>query len=103
MKSSLPKVLHRVAGKPMLEYVLGLADRLAPETVTIVVGHLREALEKGLADHTNLTFVTQEPQLGTGHALLQTAPALEPRQGVVLLLSGDVPLLRSHTLATMLA
>ena len=103
MKSSLPKVLHRVAGKPMLEYVLGLADRLAPETVTIVVGHLREALEKGLADHTNLTFVTQEPQLGTGHALLQTAPALEPRQGVVLLLSGDVPLLRNHTLATMLA
>ena len=103
MKSSRPKVLHRVAGRPMIDYVLRAADGLTPQTTTIVVGHLKESLRQGLEGYPDLSFAIQEPQLGTGHALLQTAPALEKKSGVVLLLSGDVPLLRRHTLAALLA
>jgi bifunctional UDP-N-acetylglucosamine pyrophosphorylase/glucosamine-1-phosphate N-acetyltransferase len=103
MKSSRPKVLHRVAGRPMIEYVLRAAASLSPSSTTLVVGHMKEALQEGLAGWDGLRFVVQEPQLGTGHALLQAAPVLEHEKGVVLLLSGDVPLLRRHTLAALLA
>ena len=103
MKSSRPKVLHRVAGKPMIEYVLEVAGGLGPKSVTLVVGHLRETLQQALAARANLRFVAQEPQLGTGHALLQAAPLLEREHGVVVLLSGDVPLLTRHTVERLLA
>src|SRR5204862_3423764 len=103
MKSSRPKVLHRVAGKPMIEYVLGVAGGLGPKSITLVVGHMKETLQQALAARADLRFVAQEPQLGTGHALLQAAPVLEGEKGVVLLLSGDVPLLRRHTLTSLLA
>ncbi|HTL02203.1 MAG TPA: bifunctional UDP-N-acetylglucosamine diphosphorylase/glucosamine-1-phosphate N-acetyltransferase GlmU [Vicinamibacterales bacterium] len=103
MKSSLPKVLHPVAGRPIIEYVLRVAESLSPATTTLVVGHMKDTLQQGLAAWPGLRFVVQEPQLGTGHALLQTAPVLEHETGVVLLLSGDVPLLRRHTLAVLLA
>jgi bifunctional UDP-N-acetylglucosamine pyrophosphorylase/glucosamine-1-phosphate N-acetyltransferase len=103
MKSSRPKVLHPVAGKPMVHYVLRAAEGLSPKTTTIVVGHMKETLQQALAVRGGLRFVTQEPQLGTGHALLQAAPLLEHEHGVLLLLSGDVPLLSSHTLERLLA
>ncbi|MCM3878975.1 MAG: bifunctional UDP-N-acetylglucosamine diphosphorylase/glucosamine-1-phosphate N-acetyltransferase GlmU [Vicinamibacterales bacterium] len=102
MKSVRPKVLHAVAGRPMIEYVLRAAAGLKPTTTTLVVGHMKELLKQGLAAHPVLSYVTQEPQLGTGHALLQTASVLESRTGILLLLSGDVPLLRGHTLAGLL-
>ena len=98
MKSASPKVLHRVAGKPMVDYTLRAAQTLTPRTTTVVVGHQKELLRQGLSRHPHLSYVTQEPQLGTGHALLQTASVLERERGFVLLLSGDVPLLKSHTL-----
>ncbi len=101
MKSARPKVLHRVAGSPMIEYPLRAAQSLQPRTTTVVVGHLKELLRQGLSGHSSLWYVTQEPQLGTGHALLQTAGVLERQTGFVLLLSGDVPLLKSHTLAAL--
>jgi bifunctional UDP-N-acetylglucosamine pyrophosphorylase/glucosamine-1-phosphate N-acetyltransferase len=66
-----------------------------------VVGHLKELLQQGLSRYPDLSFVTQEPQLGTGHALLQTASVLEGQSGIVLLLSGDVPLLKRHTVADL--
>jgi bifunctional UDP-N-acetylglucosamine pyrophosphorylase/glucosamine-1-phosphate N-acetyltransferase len=103
MKSSRPKVLHQVAGRPMIDYVLRLASSLNATTTTLVVGHMKESLQQGLAGYPALSFATQEPQLGTGHALLQTAPLLEGKNGVVLLLSGDVPLLRRNTVAGLLA
>ena len=99
MKSVRPKVLHHVAGQPMIDYVMSAAQSLNPRTTTVVVGHMKEALREGLGRYPGLAFVTQEPQLGTGHALLQTAPVLEPQTGSVVLLSGDVPLLKRHTLA----
>jgi bifunctional UDP-N-acetylglucosamine pyrophosphorylase/glucosamine-1-phosphate N-acetyltransferase len=99
MKSSRPKVLHRVAGLPMIEYVLRASRRLAPRTRTLVVGHGADAVREALRGIEGLQFVTQEPQLGTGHALLQAEPLLRDAAGTVLLLSGDVPLLGGETLA----
>ncbi len=99
MKSARPKVLHHVAGRPMIDYVMRAAQSLSPRTITVVVGHMKELLRQGLERYPELSFVTQEPQLGTGHALLQTAGVLEGQNGFVLLLSGDVPLLKRHTLA----
>jgi bifunctional UDP-N-acetylglucosamine pyrophosphorylase/glucosamine-1-phosphate N-acetyltransferase len=101
MKSARPKVMHKVAGTPMIIRVISAAQALAPRTTTIVVGHMKELLRNGLYSYPELTYIIQEPQLGTGHALLQTAASLERKTGLVLLLSGDVPLLKSHTLGAL--
>ncbi|HJY34106.1 MAG TPA: bifunctional UDP-N-acetylglucosamine diphosphorylase/glucosamine-1-phosphate N-acetyltransferase GlmU [Vicinamibacterales bacterium] len=102
MKSATPKALHTVAGRRLLDHVLAAADALAPASVTVVVGHegdrVREAYAGGRA-----RFVAQEPQLGTGHALLQAEPLLKTATGTVVLLSGDVPLLGASTLKRLLA
>ena len=70
MKSSMPKVAHRIAGVPMIEYVVETAERLSPRSTTIVVGYHANAVKDALARRSGLTFVVQEPQLGTAHALL---------------------------------
>jgi bifunctional UDP-N-acetylglucosamine pyrophosphorylase / glucosamine-1-phosphate N-acetyltransferase len=101
MKSALPKVLHRVAGQPLIEYVLSGAAVLNPRSTTVVIGHQAEALRSALNGSRNLTFVVQEPQLGTAHALLQTEGALRGASGVLVLLSGDVPLLTTTTLKAL--
>jgi bifunctional UDP-N-acetylglucosamine pyrophosphorylase / glucosamine-1-phosphate N-acetyltransferase len=103
MKSAVPKVLHRISGRPLLGYVLAAAARLEPASTTIVVGHHGEAIEKAYAGHPGLRFVTQEPQLGTAHAVLQTESLLGQAPGTLLLLSGDVPLLMAKTLEALLA
>jgi bifunctional UDP-N-acetylglucosamine pyrophosphorylase / glucosamine-1-phosphate N-acetyltransferase len=103
MKSEVPKVLHRIAGLTLIDHVLRIASALNPSSTTIVVGHAGNLVRDHLAPHSHLEFVVQEPQLGTGHALLQTAPVLRGRQGTVLLLSGDVPLLSSRTLERLIA
>jgi bifunctional UDP-N-acetylglucosamine pyrophosphorylase/glucosamine-1-phosphate N-acetyltransferase len=101
MKSQLPKVLHRVAGRPLIEHVLTTAARVSPASVTVIVGHRAEAIRQHLAGRPNLTFALQEPQLGTAHALQQAEPFLSGRTGTVLLLSGDVPLLRPETVSRL--
>jgi len=101
MKSDLPKVLHLAAGEPLIAHVLRVADALNPETITVVVGHLADAVKSGLAKRTGLRFALQEPQLGTGHAVLQVEPLLRDRTGTLMLLSGDVPLLRAATVDAM--
>ena len=93
MKSELPKVLHRVAGRALIDRVLQTADSLSPATTTVVVGQGADLVKDHLRPWAHLNFVVQEPQLGTGHAVLQTAPVLSQRTGTVVLLSGDVPLL----------
>lgn len=98
MKSELPKVLHEIAGRALIDRVLETAGTLQPKTTTIVVGHAAERIRSHLAATPDLNFVVQEPQLGTGHALLQTAPILRNQTGTAVLLSGDVPLLTSHAL-----
>jgi bifunctional UDP-N-acetylglucosamine pyrophosphorylase/glucosamine-1-phosphate N-acetyltransferase len=102
MKSARPKVLHRVAGTPMIEWVLATAGELSPLSTTLVVGHQADAVKAALARHPGVTFVVQEPQLGTGHAVLMAEPALRDAAGTLVLLSGDVPLLRAATLKTLL-
>ena len=101
MKSARPKVLHAVAGRPMIDYVLKAASAVHPASTTIVVGHQAETLQGALAQHSGLSFVVQEPQLGTGHALLMAEPALAGATGTLLLLSGDVPLLKAETLGSL--
>ena len=102
MKSQLPKVLHRIAGLPIIERVLRTAAGITPSTITLVVGHGADDVKRTLVKRTALQFVTQEQQLGTGHALLQTRKALEGKSGTVVLLSGDVPLLTVETLKSLL-
>ena len=103
MKSARPKVLHHVAGAPMLDYVLSAAGELSPRSITVVVGHHAGELKAALSGRPGLSFVVQEPQLGTAHALLTTEPALDGATGTLILLSGDVPLLTSGTLEKLIA
>ena len=99
MKSSLPKVLHPVGGRPMLESVLRAARSLDPASLTVIVGYKAEIV-KARAD-LDVRYVVQEPQLGTAHALLQAEDALSGARGSLVLLSGDVPLLRGETLKAL--
>ena len=103
MKSALPKVLHRVAGAPMIDYVLAASASLGAATTTVVVGHQADALRAALAAHAGLGFVQQEPQLGTAHAVRQAAPLLAGLRGTLVVLSGDVPLLTPDTLGALVA
>lgn len=103
MKSQLPKVLHPVAGVPMIEHVLAVSGALAPASTTVVVGHMGDHVRGALAAHSHTEFVVQEPQLGTAHALLQTEPLLCSESGTVVLLSGDVPALRVATLEQLVS
>src|SRR5262245_4257410 len=98
MKSLVPKVLHQAAGIPLIEHVLRAADALRPASAVVVVGHQAAEVEAALRGRPHLQFATQEPQLGTGHALLQAEPFLRGGRGTVILLSGDVPLLTRDTL-----
>ena len=98
MKSRLPKVLHGLAGQPLIEHVLRTAEAISPSTVTLVIGHGAELVRSTMGVRPNMGFVVQEPQLGTAHALQQAEARLAGRQGTVVLLSGDVPLLTGATL-----
>ncbi len=98
MQSALPKVLHAPGELPLLELVLRTADRLSPASITIIVGHQANVVQSALRGRPGVRFALQEPQLGTGHALLQAESALRGATGTVVLLSGDVPLLRAETL-----
>ena len=102
MKSARPKVLHQVAGMPMVDWVLRTAAALHPETTTIVVGHQATELKSALSMRSTLTFVVQEPQLGTAHALLTAEPALSTQTGTLVMLYADVPMLTSATVARLL-
>ncbi|MFV3329950.1 bifunctional UDP-N-acetylglucosamine diphosphorylase/glucosamine-1-phosphate N-acetyltransferase GlmU [Pseudomonas sp. NY15437] len=100
MRSALPKVLHPVAGKPMLAHVIDTARGLGPSRIHVVIGHGADRVRERLqAD--DLNFVIQEQQLGTGHAVAQAAPFLSADN--VLILYGDVPLIEQPTLERLMA
>lgn len=100
MKSDLHKVLHPIAGRPMLEHLLASVAELAPERQVVVVGSGREQLEAQLGSRA--TIAVQEPQLGTGHAVQQAEGALAGFTGDVLILYGDVPFVSAGTMRAML-
>jgi bifunctional UDP-N-acetylglucosamine pyrophosphorylase/glucosamine-1-phosphate N-acetyltransferase len=102
MKSETHKVLHPIGGRPMLLHLMASVDEIAPERTVVVVGARREQVEAAVA-HTAAVVVTQEPQLGTAHAVLQAKEALAGFDGDVLVLYGDVPFIESTTMRLMLS
>jgi bifunctional UDP-N-acetylglucosamine pyrophosphorylase/glucosamine-1-phosphate N-acetyltransferase len=102
MKSDLPKVLQPLAGATLVERVLASCNGLAPERQILIVGHQAERVEQSLAHRAGLEFVLQQPQNGTGHAVQQLLEPLANFEGELLVLNGDVPLLREQTIANLL-
>ena len=100
MKSDLHKVLHPIAGRPMLEHLLASAAELAPQRQVVIAGHGRDQLEAQLG--TRAAIAVQEPQLGTGHAVQQAEAALAGFSGDVLILYGDVPFVSAATMRSMI-
>src|SRR5712691_6845933 len=96
MHSSTPKVLHRLAGRALLAHVFDTAKQLSPKVICVVHGHGGELVRQAV-DENGAIWVMQEPQLGTGHAVMQAAPHLDERWPT-LVLYGDVPLIRAETL-----
>lgn len=101
MNSRLPKVLHELAGKPLLGHVLDTARALEPSRICIVYGHGGSAVPTAM-QAPDVAFALQEPQLGTGHAVQQAIPYLDPT-APTLVLYGDVPLVRAETLSSLIA
>ncbi|HEY5713158.1 MAG TPA: bifunctional UDP-N-acetylglucosamine diphosphorylase/glucosamine-1-phosphate N-acetyltransferase GlmU [Allosphingosinicella sp.] len=102
MKSDLHKVLHPIAGRPMLEHLLASVDELGPDYTVVVVGSGREQVEPLVAAHGGVVVV-QEPQQGTAHAVRQAEAALAGFDGDILILYGDAPFVTTGTMANMLA
>lgn len=101
MKSKRPKVLHEVAGRPMVRLVIDAVRRAGVERVIVVIGHGADDVRAAVAD-MNVEFAVQAQQLGTGHAVVQAQPLLADFDGPVIITCGDVPLLRAETLAALL-
>ena len=100
MKSTLPKVLHPLAAKPMLQHVIDAAKKLDPDSVVVVYGHGGEQVKSAIVSDGSLTWVEQAEQLGTGHAVQQAVPYLK-HVDKVLILYGDVPLVDPQTLSKL--
>ena len=96
MKSATPKVLHRLAGRSLLQHVLDAAAGLGAERTVVITGHGADEVEAACR-HSGARFARQLPQLGTGHAIQQAVPQLDDAQGITLILNGDVPLIRTDT------
>ena len=101
MKSDLPKVLHLVDGRPMVSHVIELGRKVGSDRTILILGHKKEMVIDSVKND-EVEYVVQEPQLGTGHAVQQTYPLLKEFKGNVLVLSGDVPLLRESTIRKMI-
>ncbi len=100
MKSDLAKVMHPLHGRAMIHYVVETAQKLGASPIVIIVGHQKERVMAEL-DGQPVRFAVQEPQLGTGHAIMCALPQLTPDNELVLILSGDVPLIRVETLKNL--
>lgn len=103
MRSSRPKVAFEVCGRPMVRHVVEAVRAVGAERTVVVVGHGRDEVERALAGAPGVTLATQDRQLGTGDAVRAALPALEGFEGTLLVLCGDVPLIRGETLARLLA
>lgn len=101
MNSDLAKVLHPMAGQPLLAHVLETLDELGVGRVLVVIGHQREKVREAFAE-AEVEWVVQSEQRGTGHAVMMGAPALEDFEGTLLVVCGDTPLLRAGTLHRLL-
>jgi bifunctional UDP-N-acetylglucosamine pyrophosphorylase/glucosamine-1-phosphate N-acetyltransferase len=102
MNSDLPKVLHRVAGRAMLDAVLDEAEKLAPERIVVVAGHGRDRIEPHVTGRPGVRVAIQDPPRGTGDAVSRALPLLGDARGPVLVLSGDTPLITADSLRLLL-
>ena len=98
MNSDLPKVLHKLQSKPLIDYVIDESELLNPKEIILVVGFKKESVIKHTESRINLNYATQIEQLGTGHAVLQTNELLKNKRGHILILYGDVPNIKASTL-----
>ena len=98
MNSDLPKVLHKLQGKTLIDYVIDESELLKPKEIILVVGYKKERVIKHTESRINLKYAIQEEQLGTGHAVLQTKELLKNKKGHILILYGDVPNIKASTL-----
>ncbi|NTW51446.1 MAG: NTP transferase domain-containing protein [Chlorobiaceae bacterium] len=102
MNSDLPKVLHPANSRPLVEYVIEKSRSLDPETIVLIIGHQAEMVRQATARFA-VAYALQQPQLGTGHAVMQAEPILKDFNGDVIILSGDAPLFTTRTLKELLA
>ncbi len=102
MLSDLPKVLHPIAGRPMLAHVIDAVRPLDPQQLVVVIGHGADQVRQVFDGHAGVQFALQAQQLGTGHALMQAMPLVED-DGITIMLNGDGPMIRTQTLRALLA
>lgn len=102
MDSDLPKVLHEVCGRPMIQYVLDAVRRAGVKRVVVVVGYQAEVVKRALEGEKDVQFALQAEQLGTGHAVMMCEQVLADHDGPVLVVAGDTPLLKAESLAGLL-
>ncbi len=102
MKSDLPKVLHEICGRPMLSFVLQACRLAGVDRIVVVVGHCKAAVMDRFSDFGTISWVEQAEQKGTGHAVLCCREALRDFRGSVLVIAGDMPLIRRETLVDLL-
>ena len=102
MASSLPKVLHKLSGKTLLQRVLDSCNKLNPDKIYIIVGHKSKEVEDSIPENKNINFIFQETQKGTGHAIQVLSQKIKQHKGKLLVLNGDVPLIKSETLRKLI-
>jgi len=102
MESSLPKVLHKISGKSLLQRVIDSCVTLNPDQIFVIIGHKSKEVEESIPNDKKIHFVIQEPQLGTGHAIQVLCREVKKHKGKLLVLNGDVPLIKSATLKKLI-
>ena len=98
MESSLPKVLHKISGKSLLQRVIDSCVELKPDQIFVIAGHKSKEVQKSIPNYKKIHVVIQEPQLGTGHAIQVLCREVKKHEGKLLVLNGDVPLIKPATL-----
>ena len=102
MASSLPKVLHKLSGKTLLQRVINSCNELKPDKIFIIVGHKSKEVEGSVLKNKNIHFIIQNPQKGTGHAIQVLSQQVKKHEGKLMVLNGDVPLIKAETLKDLI-
>ena len=102
MKSSIPKVLHKISGKSLLQRVINSCVNLNPDQIFVITGHKSEEVKDSISKNKKIQFVIQDPQSGTGHAVQVLCREVKKNEGKLLVLNGDVPLIKPETLNKLL-
>ena len=102
MASTLPKVLHKLSGKTLLQRVINSCNELKPDKIFIIVGHKSKEVEESVLKKKNIHFIVQNPQKGTGHAIQVLSQDVKKHEGNLMVLNGDVPLIKAETLKDLI-